>query len=282
MLEHFEWSPPPDAFSLRRRSGGLGRLPAPDYAQLTHREYGHRVGVFRLLDILERHGITPTVAVDALTARHYPWLVDHCVGRGCEIVAHGVSATRLATSNLTVDAERDLIAESLAAVEAATGAGARGWYSAEGVESHRTPQLLAAAGVDYLLDWPNDEQPYPITTPAGEMVSLPMFLEADDEFALWHRRATLAGWADTVTAAAARMCHDGAHHRAGGRLLLLCLRPWLTGQPFRAPTLDRALATGIAPLLESGRAFAATTSEIADAYALSVGTVDVGADGQQE
>ena len=74
VLEHVEWDPPPDAYALRRRSGGLARLPAPDYPQLTIREYGHRVGIFRLLDILERHGIAATVAVDALTAEHYGWL----------------------------------------------------------------------------------------------------------------------------------------------------------------------------------------------------------------
>ena len=75
LLEHYEWDPPPDAYSLRNSSGGLIKLPAPDYVQLTHREYGHRVGVFRLLDTLERHGIPVTVAVGAsLEAMKTAWL----------------------------------------------------------------------------------------------------------------------------------------------------------------------------------------------------------------
>ena len=195
ILEHVEWAPPPDAYSLRRRSGGLARLPAPDYPHLTIREYGHRVGIFRLLDLLERHGIATTVAVDALTAEHYGWLAAHLVGRGCEIAGRGIAATRLVTSKNSEADERDAIARSIDAIESATGARPTTWFSAEGVESFRTPALLAEAGIDTVLDWPNDEQPVLMTTdgvlagvskPEGTapMVSLPLFLEADDEFAL--------------------------------------------------------------------------------------------------
>ena len=253
VLEHVEWEPPPDAYSLRRRSGGLARLPAPDYPQLTIREYGHRVGIFRLLDLLERHNIAATVAIDALTAEHYGWLACHLAERGCEIAGRGIAATRLITSKNSEAEERTAIARSLDAIEAATGIRPTTWFSAEGVESFRTPALLAEAGIDCVLDWPNDEQPYLMTTVgvlAGvaprpgtpAMVSLPLFLEADDEFALWHRRATLSGWRDIITGAAARMHRDGLEHSTGSRLLMLTLRPWLTGQPFRAPVLDGALS----------------------------------------
>ena len=111
LLEHYEWDPPPDAYSLRNSSGGLIKLPAPDYVQLTHREYGHRVGVFRLLDTLERHGIPVTVAVDKLTAVHYPWLIDHLMQRGCELVGHGVAASQLITSKLSEDDEAEIITD---------------------------------------------------------------------------------------------------------------------------------------------------------------------------
>ena len=252
VLEHVEWEPPADAYSLRRRSGGLARLPAPDYPQLTIREYGHRVGIFRLLELLERHGIAATVAVDALTAEHYGWLVSHLVERGCEIAGRGVAATRLITSKNSEADEREAIARSLDAIESAAGIRPTTWFSAEGVESFRTPALLAEAGIDTVLDWPNDEQPVPMATDGvlagvhrpeatAAMVSLPLFLEADDEFALWHRRVSLDGWGEIITGAAARMHRDGADDPAGGRLLMLTLRPWLAGQPFRAQALGNAL-----------------------------------------
>lgn len=252
VLEHVEWEPPADAYSLRRRSGGLARLPAPDYPQLTIREYGHRVGIFRLLDLLDRHGIAATVAVDALTAEHYGWLASHLVERGCEIAGRGIAATRLITSKNSEADERAAIARSLDAIESATGIRPTTWFSAEGVESFRTPALLAESGIDTVLDWPNDEQPFLMATEdvlAGvgrppdtpPMVSLPLFLEADDEFALWHRRVSLDGWREIVTGAAARMHRDGTEYPAGSRLLMLTLRPWLAGHPFRVPTLDAAL-----------------------------------------
>jgi len=239
LLEHYEWDPPPTAYGLRSASGGLIRLPAPDYVQLTHREYGHRVGIFRVLDTLERHGVPPTVAVDALTAQKYPWLVEHCVERGCEIVAHGVAASRLITSKMSRDEEVATIVATIEAISSATGKQPSGWYSPEGAESERTPALVAAAGITYLCDWPNDEQPYPMTVPEGEMTALPLFLEVDDEFALWNRRASLDSWQGMIVDAGRRLAIDG---RATGRLLMLTLRPWLIGQPFRIAALDRALA----------------------------------------
>ncbi|MEC7827237.1 MAG: polysaccharide deacetylase family protein [Actinomycetota bacterium] len=238
LLEHYEWDPPSDAYSLRNSSGGLIKLPAPDYVQLTHREYGHRVGVFRLLDTLERHGIPVTVAVDKLTAVHYPWLIDHLMQRGCELVGHGVAASQLITSKLSEEAEAEIIADCLDTLERLSGNRPSGWFSPEGVESSRTPELLAASGVNYVCDWPNDEQPYKMTTPVGDLVSLPLFLEVDDEFALWHRRASLASWEGMIVAAATRLHMDG---QTSARHMMLTLRPWLTGQPFRIRSLDRAL-----------------------------------------
>ena len=238
LLEHYEWDPPADAYSLRNSSGGLIKLPAPDYVQLTHREYGHRVGVFRLLDTLERYGIPVTVAVDKLTAVHYPWLIDHLNQRGCELIGHGVAASQLITSKLSQEEEAEIIFDCLDTLEKLSGSRPSGWFSPEGVESSRTPELLAAAGVNYVCDWPNDEQPYKMTTPVGDLVSLPLFLEVDDEFALWHRRASLTSWEGMIVAAATRLHMDG---QTSARHMMLTLRPWLTGQPFRIRTLDRAL-----------------------------------------
>ena len=54
-------------------------VPSPTTPAISHREYGHRVGIYRVLDVLERHGIRPTVAMDAMTAENYPYLVRHCL-----------------------------------------------------------------------------------------------------------------------------------------------------------------------------------------------------------
>ena len=239
LLEHYEWEPPTDAYGLRNASGGLIKLPAPDYVQLTHREYGHRVGIFRVLDTLERYGIPATVAVDRLTAIHSPWLVEQLMERGCELIGHGVAASQVISSKVDEETELQIIRDSLDTLEKVTGLRPSGWFSPEGVESARTPELLAAAEVSYVCDWPNDEQPYKMTTPLGDLVSLPLFLEVDDEFALWHRRASLASWESMIVTAASRLHVDG---RTSARHMMLTLRPWLTGQPFRIRSLDRSLS----------------------------------------
>lgn len=258
LAEHYEWFPPDDAYTLRSASGGLIKLPDPDYLRLTHREYGHRVGIFRVLDALDAARIPATVAVDALTIDHYPWLIAHLLERGCELVAHGVAASRLITSKMSEEEEADTIGHSLDVLTAATGVRARGWFSPEGVESTRTPVLVAAAGIDYLLDWPNDEQPYAMTVPAGDLTALPLCLEVDDEWALWTRRMQPAAWRRLVTETADRLTDDGA---VSGRLLMFCLRPWLIGQPFRAVELTAALEAVMAH-----RPFAATGSGLVDAF----------------
>jgi peptidoglycan/xylan/chitin deacetylase (PgdA/CDA1 family) len=260
LLEHYDFQAPEGTYTLRRPSGGLFPLPFPDYVRLSHREYGHRVGVFRVLDALEGAGVPGTAAVDALTAQHYPWLMAHLAQRGVEVMAHGVAASRLITSRMAESDERATIAESLRAVEAATGTAPVGWLSPEGAESARTPALLAEAGVRYLCDWPNDEQPYTMTVPSGDLVSLPALLELDDEFALWHRKMGVERWAQMIVEAAERLHADGA---ASGRLLLVTVRPWLSGQPFRAGPLGAALRT----ITSWPGVWAARAGEIAAWYA---------------
>ena len=113
-LEHMEWSTPEGSFQSRSLAGGSVARPFPDYARLSHREYGHRVGVFRVLDVLEKHGIKATVALDAMTAANYPYLVRHLLERGCEIIGHGVSVSRMINSGMSQEQEREYISESLA------------------------------------------------------------------------------------------------------------------------------------------------------------------------
>ena len=126
-LERMEWDPPEGTFTAANLAGGLGPRPFPDYARMSHREYGHRVGIFRVLDVLERHGIKPTVAMDALTAETYPYLVEHCQKRGCEIIGHGISVSRMISGNMSEQEELEYIRTSVDALRRTT------WLSAGGV-----------------------------------------------------------------------------------------------------------------------------------------------------
>lgn len=231
-LETWELAPPADAHRDPRFVGEYGSF-FPDYRSWTQREYGNRVGAFRILDLLERHGIRATVAVNAELARRNPGLVARFAARGDEIVAHGTHATRMITSRMDEAAERAVIAEARAAL-APFGPRPRGWASQDHGESERTPQLLAEAGFDYVLDWPNDDQPYAMTT-RPPIVSIPSQAEWDDVQLLWLRRVPMARYPALVGEAAERL------HAEGGRVFGLSLHPWLAGMPHRVRHVDAAL-----------------------------------------
>jgi len=242
-LNHMEWEPPEGSFQSHNLAGGLGRRPAPDYARLTHRDYGHRVGIFRVLDVLEKHGVPITLAMDALTAEHYPYLVRHSLDRGAELVGHGISASQMISSRMDEADERAYIRTVLSALEGASGERPRGWFGTEYGESFRTPALLADEGIEFVFDWVNDEQPYKMTTPSGELYALPIMLELDDVHALSDRRVGLDRYERLLVEATEVLAHDGA---TNARALVVHIHPWLMGQPFRIGALDRALGAMLA------------------------------------
>jgi allantoinase len=239
-LEHIEWHPPPGSYQSPHLYTHLAlQRPVPELWSLSHREYGHRVGVFRLLDTLGASGLRATVAIDALTARHYPFLARHCVSQGIEVIAHGISVSRMITSRMSAKEERRYIRETIDAVAAATGRAPSGWHGAEYGESSRTPELLAEAGLGYVCDWVNDEQPYRMTVPSGELFALPVLIELDDVFALRDRRFRSDEYADQIAEAFETIYREAADT---GKVFVLNLHPFLSGQPFRIEFLEPVFA----------------------------------------
>jgi hypothetical protein len=126
-------------------------------------------------------------------------------------------------------------------------------------ESTRTVRLLAEAGIRYVCDWPNDEQPYRMKVPVGQMVSLPVAVELDDVFTHTVRSIPIQRYATMITEAFDRLYADGA---VTGRLLALNLHPTRIGQPFRIKYLDLALGH----IMRHQGVWAATGREIVDWY----------------
>ena len=252
-LEKMEWQAPEGSYTVSL-PGGIADRPFPDYARISHREYGHRVGIFRILDVLEKHGIKATVAMDAETAKANPYLVNHCLQRGCEIIGHGISASQMITSGMPEEEEREYLNASIEALRRATGVQPNGWLGPEYGESDRTPALLREAGVGYVCDWVNDEQPYPMQ---GGLVALPLMWELDDINALWDRKVPVDRYGQLI-----QECFDGLYRDSAetGRLMAFNLHPWLIGQPFRIGFLDQALSS----IVRRQGVWSATGSEVID------------------
>lgn len=215
--------------------GGRGIGPYPDFPRISHREFGHRVGVFRLLDIARDLDIPLAAAVDVLTVQHYPSLFEHLVPAVRELVAAGLSASRPITGDMAEDEERDYIDTAGTRLTRAFGLPPAGWVGPEHSESARTPRLLAEAGFEYLADWCNDDAPYAMPG-AGELWSCPLSWELSDLSAMFLRQGSPASYARSLVEATQVLGEEG------GGMLGLQLYPWVSGQAFRAGAVAEALA----------------------------------------
>lgn len=239
---------------------GMWGQQFPDLRTFSYRLYGERIGALRILEVFERLGVRATVAAGAEICRRYPELIARCRDAGHEIAAHGTHATRMITSRMSEAEERAVIVESIEAVERVSGVRPSGWFGQDQGESTRTPQLLAQAGLRYLADWPNDEQPYWMSPPAA-LVSLPLQTELDDQQFLWLHQQPSWTYPDAVYDAADRLAADGRRQRQG-RTLCLGVRSWLSGRAHRIVYLEQALER----LLRRGDVWQASAVDIVSAF----------------
>jgi allantoinase len=253
-LEYFALIPAEDSYKDPRLVSEFGNY-VPDYRTWTQREYGNRTGIFRVLDVLDRYQIRAGVAVNAMAAERYPFLIEQCKRRKYEFIGHGTSANRMISSKMSEAEEKREIATSIAAVEKATGEKPTGWLGQEFGESQRTPQLLADAGLDYVLDWPNDDQPYPMKV-GKKFVSMPNQPEWDDVQQLWIRKINTTRYPDLVGDAFELL------HKEGSQVFSLSIHPWLMGMAHRIKYLDEALRR----IERFGNVWHATPGEIAKHY----------------
>ena len=231
VLETYE-DPLPDWPQLHNVGGGLDR-DFPNISRVSTREYGHRVGIYRMLQLLDDAAVSPTVAIDAMTAEMYPTLVAELADRNTEFIAHGISVTRPIGAHMSESQERAYIAETMDRL-AAAHIQARGWFGPEYGESERTPALLADADLSFVMDWCCDERP--IATNHGALVAYPMNADLDDQTTLITRMATPTAYTDHLTAAVRYL-----EQRDESTILSFAMRPWIVGQPFRIHVFEQFL-----------------------------------------
>lgn len=232
----------------------------PDLRHYTLRDYGNRVGIFRILDALARFGIRGSMAMNAAVAVRHPSLVEACVRHGHEVIAHGLDMDHLHYRGLAREAEQRQVETALAILRKASGQPVRGWLSPGKSESDATPDLVRAAGCDYLCDWVNDDMPYPMRTTHGALTAMPHPVDIDDATILVQNRHPEASFRDQVITQFDVLHAESAADN--GRIMALSLHPWVTGQPYRIGVLEEALAH----ITGRGGVWAATGAEILDAW----------------
>jgi peptidoglycan/xylan/chitin deacetylase (PgdA/CDA1 family) len=251
-VEFFPLDAPAQPF---RPVGALDRA-YPDLWGYANRDYGNRIGIFRLMRVLDRFGLRATAAVNADVATRYPDLLDEIVRRNWEVAASGINMGRLHHGGLTLEAERDLVAASTAMLRQATGQAIEGWHSPGHSQSMNTLELVASCGCSYAMDWINDDLPYEMSTPAGPLCALPLTHEWSDRNIMLQHELGIEDYVAQVLNAF--HCLSDEAKAGGGRVLSLNVTPWIMGYPHRIGGFARLIET----ILDAGSVWPATGAEL--------------------
>ncbi|SFU22373.1 polysaccharide deacetylase family protein [Mesorhizobium sp. YR577] len=251
-LEHFPMDMPARPFIP---TGGMNR-PGISVWDYTQRDYGNRVGIFRLMKLFDKYGIVPTVAMNSQVAVRYPFLLDAMIERNWEIAASGVDMSHLHYGGMPEDKEREQVEKSFADLRRLSGQAVTGWHSPSHSQSQLTPDLVEEAGGRYIADWINDDMPYAFKTRSGSLTQMPLSYDLSDKKILYQQSLPSAVYAHQTDMA--RQCLRDEADTKGARILSLSLSPWVAGQPAQIKTLDRVLGA----VMETPDTRSATGAEI--------------------
>lgn len=209
----------------------------PDVYTYASRDYGLRVGIWRMMEILDKHHVRATVALNSDVCRFEPQIISAGNQRGWEWMGHGITNSERLIG-MDEAAERETIQAVVQTIAEHTGASPRGWLGPGLGETLRTPDLLAEAGITYVCDWCADDQPFPLRVRSGRLISVPYSTEFNDIPAFMRKSHTPAQFYEMICDQLDVLHEEGAQ---SGRVMALALHPYLSGHPYRAKWLDRAL-----------------------------------------
>jgi peptidoglycan/xylan/chitin deacetylase (PgdA/CDA1 family) len=227
---------------------------APDVRNHARRDYGNRVGVWRMMEVLEKNGVRGTVALNGEIGKYYPRIMEAMIGLKWELMGHGLTnSVRL--TGLPQEQETSIIAETRKIIES-YGERMHGWLGPGLTETFATLDLLHANGVEYVADWVNDDLPYRM---ANGLYSIPYTLELNDMPLFNMPSIGVDDFYRRICETFDVLFDEG---KACGRVMCIALHPYLTGVPHRIRYLDRALRY----IASHGQVWFATGHEIIEAY----------------
>jgi allantoinase len=221
---------------------GLGWDPArPDAPQTQRnyswRDYGNRVGLWRLMDICDELNLPVAHNVNSLLYEFQPEVFKRLRARGDEFIGHGRTNSERQRGMWERDEER-VIAECTQAIARNEGRAPEGWLGAAASENNTTPDLLHEAGYKYVLDWPCDDQPIWLKTRKGRILSVPYPAELNDNAVIVHRHQRAQDFADMVVDQFDEMLAQSDRRPL---VFAVSVHPNVIGQPFRLKHFREAL-----------------------------------------
>jgi allantoinase len=228
-IEHFEVDKPATSIS------GITASLVPDPLNYGWRDYGVRVGIWRMIEALDANKMRASVLLNSDVCAHYPQIIDAGTKRNWAWLAHGKNNSIFQTG-MSVEDERRYLKSVVDTIAAATGHEIKGWLGPALTESFETPRLLRELGLTYVLDWCADDQPFPLSVPG--MMSVPYSIEINDITMFLAKNMTGAVFCETVIDQFDQLYKESAQ---SARVMALCLHPFVINQPFRQKYLEKAL-----------------------------------------
>jgi peptidoglycan/xylan/chitin deacetylase (PgdA/CDA1 family) len=223
------------------RAPGHMVTPFPDLRTFTTKDYGNRVGVYRIMKVLDALGLVASAPMNAAVAGRYPELLNDVVARNWEIIAHGTDMNHIHYGGMEIDREREQVAAAVNGLRELSGQPVTGWLSPARSESENTLSLLSDHDIEYVCDWMNDDMPFQITAEDKKLVAMPFTDELEDRKQLITLGHLEAAYEEEVLTAFDLFKTEAETH--GGRILHLALTPYVIGQPFRIQSLKHILET---------------------------------------
>lgn len=250
-------------YDIRKPQVGICSFPPttiyePDPLNYGWRDYAPRIGVWRLMEALDKYGMRASVVLNSDVCTYYPEIIEEGNRRNWAWLAHG-KTNSIFQVNMGIEEERRYLTEMVEAITAGTGQRPRGWLGPALTETYNTPHLLAELGIDYVLDWCNDEQPYPMNVRQGRMISVPYSIELNDVTLFLGKSLTGPDFYQMVVDQFDVLFEASAET---GRVMALCVHPMVINHPFRHKYLDQALRY----IASHDQVWLTTSDEIADWY----------------
>lgn len=227
-------------------AGGPAVLPdvlpgdVPDFPNYTWREYGQRVGIWRLFELFDEMGVRASCTTNAVTFERRKAMTDAVLERGWELLAHNWEQGELLSSFSKDPAkEREIVLRSLAQFEKFTGRRAKGWLSSSLRGTLQTADILKENGCTFYCDIMNDDQPYLLRTQHGPIVSLPYSNEINDFTFITRKNFTTDQFRDALIEELDVLYAEGAKT---GRIMNVGLHPHVSGRAHRVRALREFIA----------------------------------------
>jgi allantoinase len=231
-IEFYELDPP------KNPARAAWARPHPDVLNYAYRDYGNRVGFWRMLEAMERSGVRGSVSLNVAMCEHHPEIIAACAERGWEFYSHGTYNTRY-LFNMTEAQERAVIQDSIDTIKKHTGQALDGWLAPALTYTDRTMDLIAEMGLTYCCDLFHDDQPCPVKTRTGRLASIPYSLEMNDVIAYNVNLVSPRAYGDIIRRQFDRLYEEGA---SSGTVMCIPLHPYLVGQPHRIASFRDVLS----------------------------------------